>query len=157
MSTIFCGWFSILSSLLKNEHALTHVKNWTEYSDQIIYFLITFWIIQLRPRIFIVFNLFSETNSGFILIFTWSVFQISVKTLFCYIAKPEYWIYVMKISRIRKIELMLWQSHGSHSRWIFSDNPTMPFIIRDVSNLNLLKCIFSLKVIQIHPFVSEIL
>ena len=126
MSTIFCGWFSILSSLLKNEHALTHVKNWTEYSDQIIYFLITFWIIQLRPRIFIVFNLFSETNSGFILIFTWSVFQISVKTLFCYIAKPEYWIYVMKISRIREIgfmfmtisrireiNFMLWQSQGS--------------------------------------------
>ena len=65
-----------------------------------------------RIRFYIIFNLFSETNSGYFPIFTWPVFQISVKTLFCYIPKPEYWIYVMSISRIRDIEFMLCQYHG---------------------------------------------
>ena len=82
---------------------------------------------KISCNLIIIFNLFSETNSGYFPIFTWPVFQISVKTLFCYIAKPEYWIYVMSISRIRDIEFMLCQYHGSVILNLCYDNITDPW------------------------------
>ena len=60
---------------------------------------------------YIIFNLFSETNSEYFLIFfkfPWKLYLakpaywIYVMTIsrICYLAKPAYWIYVMTISRI---------------------------------------------------------